>query len=145
MSKRNDQITVKELKEMNIHDLVRIHIKLENLTLNNTEKGPDIRKREKDILIDSVSLENPTQLINHSLYIYIYAHAYKKRYRGYGGKYRGICIILCLHCRRPGFSPWVGKIPWRRERLPTPGFIPWTEEPSKLLPPKLQSWTPLRD
>ena len=45
---------------MNIHDLVRIHIKLENLTLNNTEKGPDIRKREKDILIDSVSLENPT-------------------------------------------------------------------------------------
>jgi len=24
--------------------------------------------------------------------------------------------------RRPGFDPWVGKIPWRRERLPTPGF-----------------------
>ena len=21
-------------------------------------------------------------------------------------------------CRRPGFDPWVGKIPWRRERLP---------------------------
>ena len=21
---------------------------------------------------------------------------------------------------RPGFDPWVGKIPWRRERLPTP-------------------------
>jgi len=20
-------------------------------------------------------------------------------------------------CRRPGFDPWVGKIPWRRERL----------------------------
>lgn len=45
---------------MNIHDLVKIHIKLENLTLNNTEKDPDIRKREKDIPIDSVSLENPT-------------------------------------------------------------------------------------
>ena len=25
---------------------------------------------------------------------------------------------------RPGFDPWVGKIPWRRERLPTPGFWP---------------------
>ena len=24
-----------------------------------------------------------------------------------------------LQCRRPGFDPWVGKIPWRRERLPT--------------------------
>ena len=27
-----------------------------------------------------------------------------------------------LQCRRPGFYPWVGKIPWRRERLPTPVF-----------------------
>ena len=26
--------------------------------------------------------------------------------------------------RRPGFDPWVGKIPWRRERLPTPVFWP---------------------
>ena len=25
---------------------------------------------------------------------------------------------------RPGFVPWVGKIPWRRERLPTPVFWP---------------------
>ena len=29
-----------------------------------------------------------------------------------------------LQCGRPGFSPWVGKIPWRRERLPTPVFWP---------------------
>ena len=27
-----------------------------------------------------------------------------------------------LQCRRPGFDPWVGKIPWRR--LPTPIFWP---------------------
>ena len=27
-----------------------------------------------------------------------------------------------LQCGRPGFNPWVGKIPWRRERLPTPVF-----------------------
>ena len=26
--------------------------------------------------------------------------------------------------RRPGFNPWVGKIPRRRERLPTPPFWP---------------------
>ena len=29
-----------------------------------------------------------------------------------------------LKCGRPGFSPWVGKISWRRERLPTPVFWP---------------------
>ena len=30
-----------------------------------------------------------------------------------------------LHqCARPGFDPWVGKIPWKRERLPTPVFWP---------------------
>ena len=26
--------------------------------------------------------------------------------------------------REPGFDPWVGKIPWRRERLPTTVFWP---------------------
>ena len=25
---------------------------------------------------------------------------------------------------RPGFNPWVGKVPWRRKRLPTPIFWP---------------------
>ena len=25
---------------------------------------------------------------------------------------------------RTGFSPWVGKIPWKREQLPTPVFWP---------------------
>ena len=29
-----------------------------------------------------------------------------------------------LQCGRPGFNRWVGKIPWRRERLPTPVFWP---------------------
>ena len=27
-------------------------------------------------------------------------------------------------CRRCGFSPWVGKIPWRRKGQPTPVFLP---------------------
>ena len=30
---------------------------------------------------------------------------------------------VCLKCRRPGFNPWVGKIPWRREWLLTPVFL----------------------
>ena len=32
--------------------------------------------------------------------------------------------IIHLQCGRPGFDPWFGKIPWRRERLPTPVFQP---------------------
>ena len=35
-----------------------------------------------------------------------------------------------------GFNPWVGKIPWRRGRQPTPVFLlgesQWTEEPGGL-------------
>ena len=29
----------------------------------------------------------------------------------------------CLQCRRPQFDSWVGKICWRRDRLPTPVFL----------------------
>ena len=31
---------------------------------------------------------------------------------------------ICLQRGRSGFDPWVGMIPWRRERLPTPVFWP---------------------
>ena len=31
---------------------------------------------------------------------------------------------ICLQCRRLGFDPWVGKVPWQRERQPAPGFLP---------------------
>ena len=30
----------------------------------------------------------------------------------------------CRRCKRQGFNPWVGKIPWRRARKPTPVFLP---------------------
>ena len=30
----------------------------------------------------------------------------------------------CRSCKRPGFNPWVGKIPWRRKWQPTPVFLP---------------------
>ena len=29
-----------------------------------------------------------------------------------------------LQCGRPGFDPWVGKMPWRREGLPPSVFCP---------------------
>ena len=38
--------------------------------------------------------------------------------RGFPGNSAG------KECGRPGFDPWVGKIPWRRERLPAPVFWP---------------------
>ena len=47
----------------------------------------------------------------------------------------------------PGFDPWVGKIPWRREWLPTPVFFPgespWTKEPGGLqfIGSQRVSWT----
>ena len=31
---------------------------------------------------------------------------------------------ICLQYRRPRFDPLVGKIPWRRDWLPTPVFLP---------------------
>ena len=34
-----------------------------------------------------------------------------------------LCSV-CLQCGRPGFDPWVGKIPWRRKWQPTPVFLP---------------------
>ena len=33
-------------------------------------------------------------------------------------------VRIHLHCRRPGFDPWIGKIPWKREWLPTLVFLP---------------------
>ena len=33
-------------------------------------------------------------------------------------------VKICLQCRRPGSDPWIGKIPWGWEQLPTPVFWP---------------------
>ena len=48
---------------------------------------------------------------------------------------RILCLLLdfpgwlcgkesACQCRRHEFSPWVGKIPWRRKWQPTPVFLP---------------------
>ena len=40
--------------------------------------------------------------------------------------------LQCRRCRRHGFSPWPGKVLWKRKWQPIPVFlprrIPWTEE-----------------
>ena len=33
-------------------------------------------------------------------------------------------VAQMVQCRRSGFNPWVGKIPWRRKWQPTPVFLP---------------------
>ena len=33
-------------------------------------------------------------------------------------------VRIHLQCGRPGFDPWAGRIPWRKEQLPTPLFLP---------------------
>ena len=49
---------------------------------------------------------------------------------GYPLQYSWVSLVaqlinrIHLQCRRPGFDPWVGKIPWRREKLLTPVFWP---------------------
>ena len=49
---------------------------------------------------------------------------------GYPLQYSWVSLVaqlvkkkICLQCGRPGFNPWVGKISWRRDRLPTPVFL----------------------
>ena len=49
--------------------------------------------------------------------------------KGYPLQYSWTSLVAQLvkntpQCGRPGFNPWVGKVPWRRERLPTPVFWP---------------------
>ena len=48
---------------------------------------------------------------------------------GYPLQYSWVSLVAPLvknlpGMQRPGFNRWVGKIPWRREWLPTPAFWP---------------------
>ena len=52
------------------------------------------------------------------------ASAASRGYPNEGGVPSGSVVKNPLQYRRPGFSPWVGKIPWRRKWLPTPVFLP---------------------
>ena len=46
---------------------------------------------------------------------------------------RGAFLVAQLQCRRHRFDSWIGKIPWRRERLPTP--VLWPREFQRLYSP----------
>ena len=57
---------------------------------------------------------------------------------------------MCLQCRRLGFDSCVEKIPWRREQLPTPVFLPGEFHGQRSLEGKsvhgvTKSWTSLND
>ena len=42
-------------------------------------------------------------------------------------------VRIYLQCRRPEFCPWIGKIPWRREWLSTPVFLPGEFQGQRIL------------
>ena len=50
----------------------------------------------------------------------------EKRQIAYPLQYSWASLVAPAAMRRPGCDPWVGKIPWRRERLPTP--VSWPGE-----------------
>ena len=52
-------------------------------------------------------------------------------------------LRIFLECRRPRFDPWVGKIPWTREWLPTPIVLPRKFHGQRSLEGYIQSmWSP---
>ena len=53
------------------------------------------------------------------LFIYLY-----KLYIFWGFLWWLRWYVICLQWGRPGFDPWIGKIPWRKEWQPTPVFLP---------------------
>ena len=66
------------------------------------------KKNSQNPIRDQVSERTTSYFLNHYTVVVVLLN--KER--------------MYLHCRRPGFDLWVGKIPWRREWLPTPGFLP---------------------
>ena len=44
-------------------------------------------------------------------------------YLSHLGVHSSVDKRICLQYRRPRFDSWVGKIRWRRNRLPTPGLL----------------------
>ena len=58
-------------------------------------------------------------------YLYIYLYKYDTKYAQDQGLPRWCSgKESTCQCRRPGFDPWVSKIPWRRTWPPTAVFLP---------------------
>ena len=82
------------------------------------------------IILSEVSQKEKTNTIWYHLYMK--SKIWHKRTYGFPGGASGKePTCQCRGHKRPGFDPWVGKIPWKRAWQPTPVFlpgIPWTEE-----------------
>ena len=66
-------------------------------------------------------LPQPAMWQQDSHIFYTWAHSfYKEALHIFPGDFPGGSD---LQCGRPGFCPWVGKIPWRRKWHPTPVFL----------------------
>ena len=64
------------------------------------------------------------QHISKYLLTYVRKHLIHSKMRQWGLPWWLSSKRICLKCRRCGFDPWVGKIPWRRDWLPIPIFLP---------------------
>ena len=72
---------------------------------------PQIPKKKKSQVVGHLLCGPSSRLLYWSPYFSsLFKQLYLKR--------------ICLQCGRPGFDSWVGKIPQRRKRLPTPVFWP---------------------
>ena len=48
--------------------------------------------------------------------------------------------VVMYGCGRPGFDPWVGKIPWRRKWQSTPVLLPGKSHGQRSLPSSYSPW-----
>ena len=60
-----------------------------------------------------------TTLLQRRSIVKLYKADYKGAFPGGSNSKQSAC-----RCRRPGFSPWAGKLLWRRKWRPTPVFLP---------------------
>ena len=74
-----------------------------------------------DIHVFPIPIPPPTSLSTWSLWVPFVSHQIMSFILFI---YVVMKISVCNPWERPVFNPWVGKIPWRRERLPTPVFWP---------------------
>ena len=85
------------------------------------EQRDDHRSAALDICIPPTMMSTPHLLpstVSFSLFFSFYCCVCKMECSLY------VYTRICLQCRRPGFYPWVRKIPCRREWQPTPVFLP---------------------
>ena len=81
-----------------------------------------IQSLEHQFLKTGNSLTGSTGGINRCPHLFM-GTTYREPSSGYGLPW-WFRWQRILQGRRPGFNPWVRKIPWRRKWIPTPVFLP---------------------